>query len=63
MLYTTMIAAILLLTYKELNGLKGYKIMKQKFINELEKALMKDFVILCGGDPNKVEDLLKPHPI
>jgi hypothetical protein len=62
MLYSTMIAAILLLAYKELNGIKGYKIMKQKFINELEKTLMKDFVVLCGGDPNKVDWLLKTPP-
>jgi len=62
MLYCTMIAAILLLTYKELNGLKGYKIMKQKFIDNLEKSLMKDFVILCGGDPNKVDTYLKGPP-
>jgi IS4 transposase len=62
MLYATMIAAILLLTYKELNGLKGYKIMKQRFVNDLERLLMKDFVILCGGDPNKVDSLLKIPP-
>jgi hypothetical protein len=62
MLYCTMIAAILLLAYKDLNGLKGYKIMKQKFIDNLEKSLMKDFVILCGGDPNKVDTYLKSPP-
>lgn len=62
MLYCTMIAAILLITYKELNGLKGYKIMKQKFVHELEKSLMKDFVILCGGDPDLVDKHLKLSP-
>jgi hypothetical protein len=62
MLYCTMIAAILLLTYKGINGLKGYKIMKQRFINELEKSLMKDFVIMCGGNPDLVESLLKIPP-
>lgn len=62
MLYCTLIAAILLIAYKDLNGLKGYKIMKQKFINDLEKSLMKDFVILCGGDPNKVDSYLKSPP-
>lgn len=62
MLYCTLIAAILLLTYKELNGLKGYKIMKQKFINDLEKSLMKDFVFMCGGDPNKVDTFFKAPP-
>lgn len=62
MLYATMIAAILLLAYKELNGLKGYKIMKLKFINELEISLMKDFVIGCGGDPRMVDKHLKISP-
>lgn len=62
MLYCTMIAAILLLVYKNTNGLKGYKIMKQKFVNDLEKSLMKDFVIMCGGDPNKVDNFLKAPP-
>jgi hypothetical protein len=62
MLYCTMIAAILLLAYKELNSLKGYKIMKQRFVQELEKSLMKDFVILCGGDPDAVDKYLKIHP-
>jgi hypothetical protein len=62
MLYCTMIAAILLLVYKEINGLKGYKIMKQRFINDLEKSLMKDIVVMCGGDPYKLETLLKSPP-
>lgn len=63
MLYCTMIAAILLLTYKEVNGLKGYKIMRQKFVNELEKLLMKDIVLLCGGNPELVDRLLKYPPV
>jgi hypothetical protein len=62
MLYATLIAAVLLLAYKELNGLKGYKIMKQKFINDLEKSLMKDLVFMCGGDPDKVDTLFKGPP-
>lgn len=62
MLYCTMIAAILLLAYKELNGIKGYKIMKHKFINDLEKSLMKDIVELCGGDPSKVDTLFIKSP-
>jgi hypothetical protein len=62
MLYCTMIAAILLITYKELNGIKGYKIMKQRFVHDLEKSLMKDFVILCGGNPDLVDKHLKIAP-
>ena len=53
MLYCTLIAAILLLAYKQINSLKGYKIMKQQFVNNLEKLLMKDIVVMCGGNPHK----------
>jgi len=62
MLYCTMIVAILLLAYREINGLKGYKIMKQRFVNDLEKSLMKDIVVICGGDPYKLEMFLKSPP-
>jgi IS4 transposase len=62
MLYATMIAAILLLVYKKINGLNGYKIMKQKFIQELEKAIVKDIVFMCGGNPNLVDKLLIKPP-
>lgn len=62
MLYCTMIAATLLLAYKNINGIKGYKIMKQKFVNDLEKTLLTDLVILCGGDPKLVDKNLKISP-
>jgi hypothetical protein len=52
-LYSTLIAAILLIAYKEINGLKGYKIVKLKFALELEAELIKEIVIQCGGDPTK----------
>ena len=54
-LYCTMIAAILLLAYKQINGLKGYKIMKQRFVNDLEKSLMKNIVA-------KITPSLSSHP-
>ena len=60
MLYAMMIASVLLLVYKKTNRLKGYKIMKHRFLNSLETALLKDFVALCGGDANQVHILLKP---
>lgn len=53
-LYLTLIAAILLTVYKKTNQLKGYKIPKLKFSQELELELMKQVVILCGGDPAKI---------
>lgn len=53
-LYLTLILAILLTVYKETNNLKGYKIPKLKFSQEIEYELMKQVVILCGGDPSKI---------
>ena len=50
MLYTTLIASILLLVYKKENQLSGYKIMKLKFCQELEKLIVRDIVILCKGN-------------
>ncbi|MDB5119044.1 MAG: Transposase protein, partial [Sphingobacteriales bacterium] len=44
------------------NSLKGYKIMKQKFIDNLERALLEDFVLMCGGNPELVQIYLKSPP-
>lgn len=59
-MYMTLITAILLTVYKKLNELKGYKIPKLKFANELEVLIIKDIVEKCGGNPNQVDDILKP---
>lgn len=59
-LYMTLIMAILLTVYKKLNNLKGYKIPKLKFANELEIIIMKDVVLKCGGDPTKIDLILTP---
>ena len=56
--YVTMIAAILVLVYKKENGLTGYKIMKQRFVQNLETELVKEFVILCGGNPDLVDKIM-----
>ena len=57
-LYATLIAAILLLVYKKKNDLSGYKIMKLQFVQELEKLLVLDIVIMCNGDPVKAAKIL-----
>ncbi|MEZ5053658.1 MAG: IS4 family transposase [Chitinophagales bacterium] len=57
-LYITMIASILLLVYKKKNKLKGYKILKQKFVQELEKQLICDFIVLCDGNIEKANQFL-----
>jgi hypothetical protein len=57
MVYMTMILAILILSYKKINKLNGFKITKLKFELELENEIIKDIVKLCGGDPSKAEHL------
>ncbi|MCX6207981.1 MAG: IS4 family transposase [Bacteroidetes bacterium] len=56
MLYMTMILAILIITYKKLNKISNIKIAKLKFEIELENEIIKEIVILCGGNPK-----LAPH--
>jgi hypothetical protein len=60
-LYCTLIASILLLVYKTRNNIKGYKIMKQRFLQELEYDLIKEIIILSGGDIEKIK-FLEPKP-
>lgn len=58
-LYATLIASILLLVYKKTNNLKGYKIMRLRFVQQLEEGVMRDIVILTGGDPLIFDKMLK----
>lgn len=62
-LYCTLIASILLLAYKFKNELNGYKIMKQKFLQELEYELLKEIVVISGGDLEKIKYLEPRSPI
>lgn len=55
--YMTMITAILILAYKKLNQIKGFKIAKLAFEIELDNLMMKQIVILSGGNPDKVSYL------
>jgi hypothetical protein len=57
MLYMTMILAILIIAYKKLNKIKGYKIARLRFELELENEIIKTIVTLCGGDPARAEHL------
>jgi len=52
-LYMTLIAAILVLVYKRLNGV-GYKTAKRRFTMEMDEIIMIIVVKLCGGDPSIV---------
>jgi hypothetical protein len=58
-LYAKLITAMLLSAYKELNGLEGYKLVKRQFVNDLEYELMREVVIICGGDPEKIPGINK----
>lgn len=58
MLYATLIAATLILCYKEVNKLKGFKITKQKFTQDLEKSIAITLVGMCGGDVIKAAKIL-----
>ena len=57
MVYMTMILSILIIAYKKINNIKGYKIAKLRFELELDSELIKEIVILCGGDPSKAAHL------
>jgi len=59
MIYMTMILAILVIAYKKINSIKGFKMAKLKFELELENEIIKEIVILCGGDPDKANHLFK----
>lgn len=57
-MYVTMIAAILLTQYKTEKGLKGYKIVKKRFAQELEKNIIYNIVLLCGGSEEKARKII-----
>ena len=55
MIYIILIAAILLLSYIKSNKLKGYKIPKIAFCNQLQDEILQQIIIHCGGDPSKLD--------
>jgi len=54
-----MIAAMLVLIYRKTNEMKGYKLAKLQFVNELEFSLIKEIVLLCSGDPARLDEYPK----
>jgi Transposase DDE domain len=60
-LYITMTVAILIQQYKKERNLKGFKIAKQKFSQELERDIMYHIIILCGGNTQKAKKVLFPN--
>lgn len=61
-LYTTLVAAILLIVYKKNNSLQGFKIVKMKFENDLETAILKNIITMCGGNPELLQAILRKGP-
>ncbi|MGJ7030811.1 IS4 family transposase [Niabella hirudinis] len=59
MIYMTMIVAMLLIVYRKRNGLKGFKIPKLRFELELDTEIMKEIVVLCGGNPEMAPHIFK----
>lgn len=57
MLYMTLILSILIIAYKKLNKIETFKIAKLKFALDLESAIVKEIVILSGGDPLRMPHL------
>lgn len=51
-LHVTAIVAILILAFKKLNNISGYKIAKFRFKLELDFELVKEIVSITGGDIN-----------
>ncbi len=57
-MYVTMTAAILLAHYKKQKVLKGYKIAKRKFAQDLERDIIYNIVLLCNGDAKQARKML-----
>ncbi len=54
-IYCILIAVILFTIFKRLNNLAGFKLALLQFMLLLEKEIIKDIVLFCGGDPNLVD--------
>jgi hypothetical protein len=58
MIYMTLILASMIIIYKKKNNLKGFKIVKMKIAKELQNELIKEIVLLSGGDLSKISHIL-----
>ena len=58
MIYMTLILASMIIIYKKKNDLKGFKIVKMKIIKELHNELIKEIVLMSGGDISKISHIL-----
>lgn len=51
-LYVLLIAAMLIMVYKKLNKISGYKMAKQLFVKAIDTEITRLIVEICGGNPN-----------
>jgi hypothetical protein len=51
-------AGSMIIIYKKKNNLKGFKIVKMKIAKELQNELIKEIVIMTGGDISKISHIL-----
>jgi len=58
MMYMTMILSILITIYKKENKKTGYKIVKLEIINEIYDSLLREIVIMSGGNPDLITHYL-----
>lgn len=56
-LYMTMILAMLIIVFKKINRISSTKIAKLRLEIELDNTLIKEIVILCGGNPDNAQHL------
>ena len=57
MIYMTLILATLITVYRKTNKIESNKIAKLKFEIELDNMIIKEIVLMCGGDPSKAAHL------
>lgn len=55
MSYIILIASMLLLVYKKLTGLQGYKLARISFCHALQNEILDQLILRCGGDPAQLQ--------
>lgn len=49
--YMILIAALLILTFKELNNIESFKIAKKRFVEQMHRAITYDIILVYKDDP------------
>jgi IS4 transposase len=57
MMYMILITSMMILVYKKVNKIKGCKISKLAFIDELQMGIVKEIVVACGGGQKKMKSM------